>query len=775
MNPSVSGDTTNICGRQLQVRGLVQGVGFRPFVWQLARRLDLSGWVCNNAQGVTIRIQGSPDRLTDFDCALRKEAPAAAQVRSIEQQDMPLSSMTDFVIRPSPTEAITPTAAITPDLATCSQCRAEWADPANRRYRYPFINCTQCGPRYSILERIPYDRPNTSMRGFQQCAACQAEYDDPANRRYHAQPNACPQCGPQCGWWDAAGVEASTGADAVATAVAALRNGRIVAVKGIGGFHLMTLAGRAASVAELRRRKQRDAKPFAVMFPSLQVVRAFAQVSDLEAELLTSPVAPIVLVERSREWTSAIAPGNPFIGAFLPYSPLHLAIMEGVDTPLIATSGNLADEPLCYDEAEAVERLRGIADGYLVHNRPIVRPIDDSVVRVVLGRPLWLRRARGLAPAPLTVPGVAESDPVIAVGGHLKNTVAIASGNQVIISPHIGDLDTVKAEAAHQAAIHSLTNLYPKVPDTWVCDLHPDYVASRQVRERINPARISEVQHHHAHALATLADNGLDGSVLGVIWDGTGYGPDGTVWGGEVLQVNGTAFERVGYLRPFPLPGGDEAVKSPARTALGLLFAWKGEAVFDDPCWRRFLHFTPAALDTLRGMLARSIRCPLTSSVGRLFDAVSSLLGLCQRTRFEGEAAMALEFAAERAPREDNGAPLACDDRESATLPIIDWSGWIDRLLTDLASGVAPDRLAYRFHRDLARAIVQVADKVRAPRVVLGGGCFQNRCLLELTVHALEAAGHEVFWPKQVPPNDGGLALGQAYAGLRQTRAHALD
>lgn len=756
---------------QLHVRGLVQGVGFRPFVWQLARRLNLVGWVCNNAQGVLICVQGSRPVLETFMSALRSDAPPTARVESIENQPLPPTALKEFVIQASPADATAPTAAITPDLAICAACRQEWHDPDNRGYQYPFINCTQCGPRYSILERIPYDRPNTSMRHFHQCPACQKEYDDPANRRYHAQPNACPQCGPQCAWWDDRGMAQATGRNAVNQAVKALQAGHIVAVKGIGGFHLMTLADRPASVETLRERKQRDAKPFAVMFPALDSIRAYARVSALEATLLESPVAPIVLVERHREWTAAIAPDNPFIGALLPYSPLHLALMTGVGAPLIATSANLSDEPLCYEEQEALERLQGIADGFLVHNRPIVRPIDDSVVRVVLGRPLWLRRARGLAPAPLTVSGPAVAGPVVAVGGHLKNTVAIACGNQVIMSPHVGDLDTAKAEAAHHAALDTLTHLYPQAPASWVCDPHPDYVATRRVRERIAATRIVEVQHHFAHALSTMADNGIEGPVLGVIGDGTGYGPDGTVWGGEFLHVTDAAYERVGYLRPFPLPGGDEAVKSPARSALGLLYTLKGEALFDDPDGQPFLPFTPVAQSTLRGMLSRSLNCPLTSSMGRLFDAVSSLLGFCQQTRFEGQAAMALEFAAERAQHRHKTVS-APDGPDGVTLPVVDWSAWIERLLSGKAAGASADVLAYRFHHDLAHAIVRVAAEVGEQQVVLGGGCFQNRCLLELTVQGLQAAGHAVYWPKQVPPNDGGLALGQAYAGLLQQRMH---
>ncbi len=761
--------------RELRVGGVVQGVGFRPFVLRLAGRYGLSGWVCNDDQGVVIRIEGEATAIAEFEAALYGEAPPAAAVQSVTACAVPVVPLAGFSIRASPPPGGSPTVAVTPDLACCAACRGELFDPDDRRYRYPFINCTQCGPRYSIVERIPYDRPHTTMRHFRQCAACQAEYDDPANRRHHAQPNACPICGPQCEWWDEHGANQTAGAAAIDNAVTFLQTGHVVAVKGIGGFHLMTLAENETAVRELRRRRRRDAKPFAVMFPSLAAVRKVARVDELEATLLASPVAPIVLLEQRRPWTEALAPGNPLVGALLPYAPLHWLLMDALQQPLVATSGNLTGEPLCFAEREAVQRLAGIADGFLVHNRPIARPVDDSIVRVASGRPLWLRRARGLAPVPLNVPGSGSHGPVLAVGGHLKNTVAVAQGDQVIVSQHVGDLETVAAEGAFRDAVKSLTALYPVPPRIWVCDTHPDYAATLFARGqalRAKGGRLLTVQHHHAHAAAVMADNGLTGSALGVIWDGTGYGPDGTVWGGEFLRVDGPQYERVGHFRTFPLPGGEQAIKQPARSALGVLFALRGADVFADPERQPYIRFEGNVRDNLRTLLLGAINAPLTSSAGRLFDAVASLLSIAQRSQFEGQAAMALEFAAVRGQRTAAGQTWA--ERIAAQAvpaewspPEVDWGPLIERLLMAASDGAAPDALAYAFHAGLARWIARVAVASGEPRVVLGGGCFQNRCLLELAVYTLREAGLKVFWPRQIPPNDGGLAYGQACIGLQ--------
>ena len=745
------------------IRGAVQGVGFRPFVYRLARELALAGWVLNSAQGVFLEVEGPPAALEQFLLRVRAEKPPRAFIQSLEPAFLDPAGFAGFEIRHSAGGA--KTALVLPDVATCPDCLAEILDPADRRHRYPFTNCTNCGPRYSIIEALPYDRAATTMRRFTMCPACRAEYEDPENRRFHAQPNACPACGPRLELWDAAGQTLAAHDDALRRAGAALREGAIVAVKGLGGFHLMADALNANAVAELRRRKRREEKPFALMVPSLAWARRLAAVSPLEELALTSPESPIVLLQalHSENPQSAIAPGNPYLGLMLPYTPLHHLLLRDLDAPLVATSGNLSDEPICIDEREALRRLAGIADLFLVHDRPIARHVDDSIVRVVAGREQVMRRARGYAPLP--IPVAEELPPILAVGAHLKNAVALALGRQVFVSQHIGDLETREAGEAFERVIASIGGLYDFRPEAVACDLHPDYLSTQFARRSGLP--VIPVQHHYAHALACLAENELHGEALAVAWDGTGLGEDRTIWGGEFLLITEGGFERAGWLRPFPLPGGDKAAKEPRRSALGLLYEMQGEAPAIEQTALAGA-FAPAELAPLRQMLARGLNTPRTSSAGRLFDAAAALAGLRQVTRFEGQSAMALEFALAGETLEE-AYPFALREAPEGGA-ILDWAPAIQKLLNDTAINISVGIRAARFHNTLVEMIVTMAHRMSRPAVLLTGGCFQNRYLLERSVQRLTAEGFRPYWHQRIPPGDGGIALGQALAAARVMR-----
>ncbi|MCX8156106.1 MAG: carbamoyltransferase HypF [Verrucomicrobiae bacterium] len=743
------------------LRGAVQGVGFRPFVHRLATTLGLCGWVHNSLQGLTAEVEGPAPAVQQFLLRLAPECPPAARIHSCESVLLAPAGYTGFEIRPSDT-AGEPLALILPDLATCAECRRELLDPANRRYRYPFINCTHCGPRFSIIEDMPYDRPRTTMRHFRMCPACQAEYENPADRRFHAQPNACPVCGPELALWSPAGAVLAEKEAALQQAEAALRAGQILALKGLGGFHLLVDARNPEAVARLRQRKHREEKPLALMFPALAQVEQLCEVHPLEARLLQSAEAPIVLLRRRArgEVAENVAPGNPWLGIMLPYTPLHHLLLADLQFPLVATSGNLSDEPICTDEHEALRRLAGLADLFLVHNRPIARHVDDSIVRVMLGRELVLRRARGYAPLPMTLR--TPLPPLLAFGAHLKTTVAVAAGRHVFLSQHLGDLETAEARAAYQRAVADLPRLLRQPPQLAVCDLHPDYVSTQLARQSGLPCRA--VQHHVAHVAACVAENEVEAPVLGVSWDGTGYGPDQTIWGGEFIHLHAGRWRRVGHLRPFPLPGGEAAVREPRRAALGVLFALWGDAVFERAADPLRAAFQPAEWPVLRAMLARGLNCPRTTSAGRLFDAVAALIGLRQRAHFEGQAAMELEWAA--APWTGQAAyPLALHEEDG--LLLADWGPMVEAILQAVRAGLPTAQIAGTFHQSLVNLIVAVAQRAGLEHVALTGGCFQNQRLTEGAVQALRAAGFRPLWHQRVPPNDGGLALGQAVLGAQ--------
>lgn len=816
---------------RLRIRGAVQGVGFRPFVYGLARELDLDGWVRNDSHGVEIEVEGPRPRLESFVLRIAAEKPAPAILQSVAVEWLPAAGHAGFAIRESATRAGT-SAVVLPDLATCAECRTELFSPDNRRFRYPFTNCTRCGPRFSIVLALPYDRPSTTMRGFELCPTCRAEYEDPTSRRFHAQPNACSRCGPQILVARATGERRAEGAAAMAEVATALRQGEIAAIKGIGGFQLLCDARSPAAVARLRQRKRRPAKPLALMVRDVAAARDLCRFSPAEAALLASPQAPIVLLRRRElpglQLAPGIAPGNPRLGVMLPTTPLHHLLLAEVDFPLVATSGNLAGEPIAIDDDEARIRLGEIADLFLLHDRPIARHVDDSVAWWLDGAPQLLRRARGYAPLPVLA---AEELPcLVATGAHQKTTAAVSVGRQIFLSQHLGDMETPEAHAAFEHVILDFLDLYGSAPVAIVHDLHPDYPTTRWAalacraggglleRAGLEPQELPRlaVQHHHAHFAACLAEHRADsrvlGPALGLCFDGTGYGPDGTVWGGEALvtaaagastavrapagrgerQGSGEFF-RLARLRPFRLPGGEAAVREPRRIALALLHQLEGCAALERRDIAALTTFSAAERAVMGRMLETGWNSPWTSSMGRLFDGIAALVGvggidgLGARVSFEAEAAMALEFAATGEdcgtyplPLIESTAPpgLAPGQVARETLHELDWRPLVLALLADRARGESAARIAARFHQAVVGGALAVARLAGANReggvtqVALSGGCFQNRLLSENLSAALRAADFTVFQHRAVPPNDGGIALGQIAVAAARLAAH---
>jgi hydrogenase maturation protein HypF len=747
------------------IHGAVQGVGFRPFVYRLANEFGLTGWVRNSTQGVSIDAEGDLEALGGFLTRLERERPPHSSVNKLESCLLEPAGYGSFQIGASVESE--KAAWILPDIATCADCVEDIFDPTNRRYLYPFTNCTQCGPRFSIVESIPYDRANTTMKRFVMCERCRTEYEDPLDRRFHAQANACAECGPKLELWDPSARVLAAQHNALRHAVDALREGGIVALKGIGGFHLIVDARNTEAVRRLRARKRREQKPFALMVPSLEIAGGLCELTALEEELLRSPQAPIVLLRR-REFAavgSEVAPGNPYLGIMLPYSPLHHLLVRELGCPVVATSGNLSDEPICIDEKEAVQRLGKIVDFFLVHDRPIVRQLDDSVVRVMAGRELVLRRARGYAPLPLQVKE--RLPPVSALGGHLKSTIASAKNNEVFVSQHIGDLETPSACDAFQRVVTSFEGFWDFKAGAVACDLHPDYRSTKFARESRIP--VIRVQHHEAHVLSCMVENGLEGSLLGVAWDGAGYGPDGTIWGSEFFHVSRSSLRRAAHFRPFLLPGGEKAIREPRRMALSLLYEIYGESALEMKERAAVSSFSAEELRVLGAMLQKRIHAPAACSAGRLFDGVAGILGLCQVNGFEGQGAMALEFATEGIETEESYR-MEISAAASDQPVVIDWGPMLQAIIKDLGSGASKGMIAARFHNGLVEAIVSMALNVKEKKVVLSGGCFQNKYLTERSVTRLRSEGFEPYWHRRIPPNDGGLSLGQLFAAARRLK-----
>ncbi len=740
--------------QSIRIEGIVQGVGFRPFVYQLAQSCGIAGWVRNDSRGVLIEAEGEAEALDRFLSGLRHNHPPLASISRFEQVDLPCQGESAFNILHSDA-GLEKTAQVSPDTYVCADCLAELFDPADRRYRYPFINCTNCGPRYTIVTGIPYDRPNTTMDAFPMCPDCLREYRDPSSRRFHAQPNACPVCGPRLFLLDRSGAPLTVD-DPLAAAIEALQEGRIVAVKGLGGYHLAVDAGNDAAVAELRRRKVRDEKPFALMVRDLAAAATLVQIDATERRLLEGPERPIVLLRKQADHplSELVAPRNRFFGVMLPYTPLHHLLLQ--DFPaLVMTSANLSDEPIAYEDAEARQRLGEIADLFLVHDRVIHTRTDDSIARVMAGRPLLLRRSRGYVPRGVFLPSA--QPPVLALGAELKNTVCLTQDDRAFLSQHIGDLKNVEVFDSFARTIEHLQNLFAVHPNIVAHDLHPDYYSSRFAEELPDVRRIA-VQHHHAHLASCMAEHGLDGEVLGLIFDGIGYGDDGHIWGGEFLAGGYRSFTRFGHFRYAPMPGGDAATREPLRMALSYLVQAFGEELPPLPV---VADMAEMERTILLKMIAKGINSPLTSSCGRLFDGVAALIGLRRVVSYEGQAALELEMVIEP----DEGEYPFGLEVEGGEL-IFDPAPAVRALVDDLAAGIAPGILSARFHNTLARMMLAVCRSMRSAtgfeRVVLSGGVFQNLYLTERGATLLQSDGFDVYIHSLVPPNDGGLALGQA-------------
>jgi len=756
---------------QLTIRGTVQGIGFRPFVFRLAQDLSLGGWIANTPQGTMLELEGTQKNLHAFQKRITAELPLPGNIQAMTSTHIAVIGQRSFLIYPSQGNDQTQSV-ISPDLATCEACLQDMKNPQSRRYRYPFTTCAQCGPRFSIAIRLPYDRFNTTMHQFLFCNNCQREYDDSSDRRFHAETIACPSCGPQIELWNQEGTLLVQREEGLQAASEIVRHGGILAVKGLGGFQLWVKAESSEAVQRLRQRKLRPTKPLAVLFHSLASLEQHCLISTDETALLTSPAAPIVLIRKRNTSTLAwdVSPNNPYVGAMLPYTPLHHLLMNDLLMPVIATSGNRSEEPLVIDEQDAVQRLHGIADAFLVHNRPIVRPVDDSIVQVVNKKCLMRRRARGYVPTPLAVePGFDAAQrlsPILAVGGHLKNTVAVTTGDQIIVSQHIGDLSTPEASTQFERTIADMLTLFHLTPQAIVCDNHPDYRSTKFAHQfgQRHHIPVLSFQHHHTHIAACMAEHNLKGPVLGIAWDGAGYGQDKTIWGGEFLLCENSDFTRLAQMRPFRLPGGEVCMREPRRIALALLYEVFGENVFE---WdlQPLQSLEPPMTRTLVALLGKKIHCPITTSIGRLFDGVSALLGLSQVANFEGEAAMALEFLAESEMGETYPQPYRIPlepQPESQGHWVADWQPLISAIVRDISEQKKPSQIALGFHHALAMLIANVAERIQCPQIVLSGGVFQNSLLLKLSESELTKRGFTAYFPQKFPCNDGGLALGQA-------------
>ena len=755
----------------IRIEGVVQGVGFRPFVYSLAASLGLGGLVGNDIDGVFAEVEGSKEAVAKFLALVEDQAPPLARIERVSTIDLPVTGRADFIIAPSRAGGQRRTL-IAVDSATCADCLRELADPADRRYRYPFVNCTNCGPRFTIVRDVPYDRPLTTMSGFAMCAQCALEYHDAANRRFHAQPICCPACGPRLALLAADGAPLS-GSDPLLAAAELLRSGQIVAVKGLGGYHLTVAAGNEQASAALRARKHREDKPFALMVSDLATAGRLCAVDETAGRLLAGARRPIVLLPRlpgaDRLVAPAVAPGNRQLGLMLPYTPLHHLLLGAVAGPIVATSGNVSDEPIAFRDEEALERLAGIADAFLVHDRPIHIRTDDSVVRALRGREAVVRRSRGYVPEPLTV-SFGFPRPVLACGAELKNTFCLAKGRRAFVSQHIGDLENAETLRSFTEGIEHFRRLFDVEPQVVAHDLHPDYLSTKYAAE-LTGVDLVGVQHHHAHVAACLADNGEAGPVIGVAFDGTGYGTDGTIWGGEFLIADLAGFERAGFLDPVPMPGGAAAIRQPWRMAAAYLAASypggvpEGLAVVrrNDRHWANVL-----------AMAERNINSPVTSSAGRLFDAVAALVGARDVVNYEGQAAIELEQLADSGERSGYPAAIA----SLAGQLVVRGADLVALAAEDLVAEVAPSLIAARFHNGVAQSIVDVCKALREQTgittVALSGGVFQNQLLTGRLVTGLGDCGFRVMLHSRVPCNDGGISLGQAaIVGARDRLAAA--
>jgi hydrogenase maturation protein HypF len=758
--------TQAYAARRLEVNGIVQGVGFRPFVYNLAHHFGLKGEVANTSAGVSILIEGPMDRIQSFETDLTAKCPPLAHIVEISSQSEPVKQYPDFNIVKS-RGRVTMSTLISPDVSICDDCLGELFDPKDRRYLYPFINCTNCGPRYTIIDDIPYDRPKTSMRDFKMCRACQSEYDDPTDRRFHAQPNACFECGPSVRLFDCRKKPMDAG-DAVKQAADLLYQGSIIALKGLGGFHLAADAENKAAVIRLRNRKMREEKPLAIMSADLTAIRKYAHVEPAEEKLLASIQRPIVLLKKKtpNSIAEAVAPRNRYWGVMLPYTPLHYLLLNHGFTAIVMTSGNLSEEPIAIDNDDAFERLGNIADYFLIHNRDIYLRSDDSIVRHTAGHLRHIRRSRGFVPIPVLL-----NDPVPSIlgcGAELKNTICITKGDKAFISQHIGDLENKATLDFFELTIAHLQRILQVTPEIIACDLHPDYLSTVYAKEQHGLRKV-EVQHHHAHVVSCMAEHKLDGAVIGLSLDGAGYGTDGTIWGGEVLVAEAEQFRRMAHLASVPLPGSSAAIKEPWRMALSYLQDAFGEN-FRDLDLPVLTRIDPPKLKIIVEMMSKGVNSPLTSSLGRLFDGVAAIIGIRQRVNFEGQAAMELEMLA-AADDADSIYDVECISED--TIKILPAS-IIRGVVRDVQNGLSVAEISAKFHKTVVALFAEVCTRVRNEselnRVVLSGGCFQNAILLTGLIEKLESLNFQVFAHRQVPTNDGGISLGQAVAAAAASR-----
>jgi hydrogenase maturation protein HypF len=754
--------------KAIDVSGIVQGVGFRPFVYRLANQCALSGFIANTPAGVSIEVEGPAEKVDEFLLRLPQEIPPLARVTALSNRELDTLGEHSFRIITTRLDQPAQTL-ISPDIAACDDCLREMSNPRDRRFRYPFINCTNCGPRFTIIRDIPYDRARTSMDAFKMCAACQTEYDDPANRRFHAQPNACWDCGPQLQLLSATGERIDI-AEPLREAARLLQQGSIVAIKGLGGFHLACDARNAIAVQQLRERKRRIEKPFAIMVPRLEIAQQLCHVDEISAKQLLSIERPIVLLQARTEagLPAGIAPSNRFFGVFFPYTPLHhLLFASGKFDALVMTSANLSEEPIAIDNQEAVQRLHGIADAFLIHNRDILRRCDDSVIRVAAGLPQQLRRSRGFVPAPVAIES--ESQSILAVGGELKNTICIVRGAEAFLSQHVGDLENLESYNFFKEAVDHLQHILEVQPAIIAHDLHPDYFSTKWALEREDVQHVP-VQHHHAHIAACMAENHLDGKVIGIALDGTGYGTDGAIWGGEVLIADYSSFERAAHLQYVPLPGGSSAIHEPWRMAVSHLAKNYGPGLLalDIPFIKDIDH---RKLHLVLQMMQREVHSPRTSSCGRLFDAVAALIGIRNSVSYEAQAAIELEMAAHDSA--DEGAYPFNLSKEGVvwkigTRSLFDW------LIADIRKQASIPDMSRRFHNGLALALADTAVEIREERnlnrICLSGGCFHNVLLFEFVLDALRKQNFAVYFHTEVPAGDGGLSLGQALVAAHLIR-----
>lgn len=740
----------------LTIKGIVQGVGFRPYIFRLAKSLPICGYVQNTYEGVYIEIEGEDDVCDDFIAALKHHPPALARINSIQVQKQQLQGDSDFVIIES-SYGVRNTL-ISPDIGICNACAADIADKNNRRYRYALTNCTDCGPRFTIIRDIPYDRKNTTMAEFVQCPDCQHEYEDPYNRRFHAQPNACPACGPVLYFYEAGEKQQR---DPCALFDECIRGGGIVAVKGIGGYHLACDAKNEDAVTRLRKNKVRYDKPFAVMMHDIDTAKHFCYVDETEEAMLLSARKPIVLLKKKENCTIAkdTAPNNGRLGVILPYTPLHCLIMQNHDA-LITTSANISDRPMIYDDHEAMSKLFGIADAVLTYNRQIFRRVDDSVCMVVSGKVHMIRRARGYAPEPVRLKG--NSRVILALGAQQKNTFCLAKGEDAFLSGHIGDLDDMDTASSYESEIQSYMRLFDAKPDIIACDMHPDYISTRYSNRFKSILPIYEIQHHHAHFASVLAEHDIERNAVGLIFDGSGYGKDGTIWGGEVLWGGIGASERIGHMRCAPLLGGEAAIHEPWRMALAMMYISCGEAAALD----YFDRYGDKASLLLHAN-KRGINSPMTSSAGRLFDAVAALAGIRTHATFEGQAAIDLEQVIDASVKESYGLDIVWE----SGMMIFDWRQLICDIVYDVRRGLSSGRISAKFHRAMVQLLVEVANLAKKEYgsniIALSGGVFQNIYLLSHGFAKLEMCGFDVKSNEKVPVNDGGISYGQAAAASR--------